>query len=142
MVVLIPIHSNATAEAVLSYYADFVTRRFGLQDSLVSDRDPKFTSRFWRSLHDSLKVKLRLSSSSHPRTDGRSEITNKVVGAMLRTLCEDSPESWSSSITAIEFGLNSATSVATGLSPYEIVYGFLPSSWPTSSWTAVADTDV
>ncbi|GAA5978443.1 hypothetical protein JCM11641_007947 [Rhodosporidiobolus odoratus] len=126
MVILIPLPSNSTAEDVASRYHDFVVRRFGIQDSLVSDRDPKFTSRFWRSLHSKLNTTLRFSSSAHPQTDGRSEVTNKIVSQMLRTICEDDPEGWASSLTTAELALNAASSSATGMSPFEIVYGFLP----------------
>ncbi|GAA5974659.1 hypothetical protein JCM11641_007044 [Rhodosporidiobolus odoratus] len=135
MVVLIPLSSTATAEDVATLYHDFVVRRFGIQDSLISDRDPKFTSRFWRSLHAKLDVTLRLSSSAHPQTDGRSEVTNKVVGQMLRTLCEDDPEGWATSLSTAEIAINSTSSSATGMAPFEILYGFLPSTWPVSAWS-------
>jgi len=141
MVVLIPLSSNATAETVASLYHEHIYRRFGLQSSLVSDRDPKFTSRFWRSFHSLLDTKLRFSSSAHPQSDGRSEVTNKLVGQMLRTTCEDSPEDWASKVTLVEFGINSASSTATNLSPFEIVYGFLPSMWPVLSFSHPGSTD-
>ncbi|GAA6003251.1 hypothetical protein JCM5350_002709, partial [Sporobolomyces pararoseus] len=141
MVVLIPLSSTATAEQVATLYHQHVYRRFGLQSSLVSDRDPKFTSRFWKQFHSLLDVKIRLSSSAHPQTDGRSEVTNKLVGQMLRTVCEDSPEDWGSKLTFVEFGINSASSTATGLSPFEIVYGFLPATWPLLSFSPSRETD-
>ncbi|GAA5986412.1 hypothetical protein JCM11641_000990, partial [Rhodosporidiobolus odoratus] len=135
MVVLIPLSSTATAEDVASLYHDFVVRRFGIQDSLVSDRDPKFTSRFWRTLHAKLDTTLRLSSSAHPQTDGRSEVTNKIVGQILRTICEDNPEGWASALSTAELAINSASSSATGMAPFEILYGFLPSTSPVSAWS-------
>ncbi|GAA5994832.1 hypothetical protein JCM11641_001037 [Rhodosporidiobolus odoratus] len=110
MIVLIPLPTTASAEDVATAYFNYVYRRFGSQASLVSDRDPKFTT--------------------HPQTDGRSEVTNKAVGQALRILCADNPDDWASKVTAVEFALNSAPAAATGLSPFEIVYGFLPSPWP------------
>ncbi|GAA5973565.1 hypothetical protein JCM11641_007124 [Rhodosporidiobolus odoratus] len=132
MVVLIPLPSSATAEDVAQAFFDSVYRRFGSQASLVSDRDPKFTSSFWTSLHRLIGTSLRMSTSAHPQTDGRSEVTNKTVGQTLRILCADNPDDWASEITAVEFALNSAPAAATGLSPFEAVYGFLPSPWPTA----------
>ncbi|GAA6021407.1 hypothetical protein JCM10207_004723 [Rhodosporidiobolus poonsookiae] len=69
-------------------------------------------------------------------TDGRSEVTNKAVGQILRSICEDCPEDWASKVATAEFALNSASSAATSLSPFEILYGFLPSSLPVSAWAA------
>ncbi|GAA5980991.1 hypothetical protein JCM11641_001421 [Rhodosporidiobolus odoratus] len=143
MVILIPLPSTATAEDVALLYHDFVVRRFGFQDAIVSDRDPKFTSRFWRALHAKTGTSLRFSSSAHPQTDGRSEITNKIVGQILRTICEDDPESWADSLSTAEIAINSASSSATSLSPFEVLFGFLPSSWPTSAWSSPSsDADV
>ncbi|GAA5979967.1 hypothetical protein JCM11641_008248 [Rhodosporidiobolus odoratus] len=132
MVVRIPLPSTSSAEDVAQAFYDSVYRRFGSQASLVSDRDPKFTSRFWTSLHKLIGTSLRMSSSAHPQTDGRSEVTNKSVGQALRILCADNPDDWAGKITAVEFALNSAPAAATRLSPFEVVYGFLPSPWPSA----------
>ncbi|GAA5988190.1 hypothetical protein JCM11641_001605 [Rhodosporidiobolus odoratus] len=135
-VVLIPLPSTATASDVATRYYDVVFRRFGLQDLLVSDRDPKFTSDFWRSLHDRLGVDLRLSSSAHPQTDGRSEVTNKIVGQILRSLCEDDQEGWASKVALAEFAINTTPSSSTSLPPFAVLYGFLPSAWPAAPWSS------
>ncbi|GAA5994050.1 hypothetical protein JCM11641_000614 [Rhodosporidiobolus odoratus] len=140
-VVLIPLPSTASASDVADQYYDSVFRRFGLQDSLVSDRDLKFTSRFWRSLHERLGTELKFSSSAHPQTDGRSEVTNKVVGQLLRSFCEDDQEDWANKIPLVEFSINSSPSLSTALEPFSVLYGFLPSAWPTTPWTT-ADTDI
>ncbi|GAA5972077.1 hypothetical protein JCM11641_002485 [Rhodosporidiobolus odoratus] len=143
MVVLIPLPSTSSAEDVAQLYHDYVFKRFGLQEALVSDRDPKFTSRFWRAYQRLLDVSLRLSSSAHPQTDGRSEVTNEIVGQVLRSICEDAPEDWAQKLPLVEFALNSNVSTATGLAPFEALYDFLLSSWPKSAWTALpADKDV
>ena len=52
--------------------------------SIVSDRDSKFVSKFWQSLHDALGTKLSLSVAFHPQTDGQSERTIQALEDMLR----------------------------------------------------------
>jgi len=47
----------------------------GVPASILSDRDPRFTSRFWHSLQAALGTQLRMSSAYHPQTDGQSERT-------------------------------------------------------------------
>ncbi|GAA5992524.1 hypothetical protein JCM11641_006980 [Rhodosporidiobolus odoratus] len=133
---LCPLPSTATAEDVASVLFDNVYRRFGTQLAIIFDRDPKFTSAFWRALHSECGVQLKMSSSAHPQTDGQSEVTNKSVGTFLRVLCDESPDDWAAKVTTVEFALNSAPAAATSLSPFEVVYGFLPSAWPVDSWTS------
>ncbi|GAA5825093.1 hypothetical protein JCM10212_000157, partial [Sporobolomyces blumeae] len=74
-VVLLPLASTATASEVADAFFDVVYRRFGLPDAVVSDRDPKFTSAFWRALCAKLGISLNMSTAAHPQTDGRSEVT-------------------------------------------------------------------
>ena len=52
--------------------------------SKVSDRDPRFTSKFWESLQDALGTKLRLSSTYHPQTDGQTDRTIQSLEDLLR----------------------------------------------------------
>ncbi|GAA5920578.1 hypothetical protein JCM5296_000495, partial [Sporobolomyces johnsonii] len=67
---------------------------FGLPERLVTDRDKLFTSKFWRSLHARLGLKLQMSTAFHPETDGRSERTNKTVVQMLRTFVSREQKDW------------------------------------------------
>jgi transposase InsO family protein len=56
-------------------YIEQVVRLHGVPSSIVSDRDLRFTSKFWESFQAGLGTKLRLSSAYHPQTDGQSEMT-------------------------------------------------------------------
>jgi len=56
----------------------------GVPSSIVSDRDPRFTSRFWKSFQEALGSKLRLSSAYHPQTDRQSERTIQSLEDLLR----------------------------------------------------------
>ncbi|GAA5881421.1 hypothetical protein JCM8547_003221 [Rhodosporidiobolus lusitaniae] len=142
MVVLMALPSTATAEDVATVIYEHVYKRFGSPVALVSDRDPKFTSDFWRALNKKVGISLKMSSSAHPETDGRSEVTNKSVGTVLRILCADSPSTWASKLPTVEFALNSAPASATGLCPFEVVYGFLPSPWPVDTWSPSSNAAV
>ena len=50
----------------------------------MSDRDPRFTSRFWPSLQAALGTRLHFSTAFHPQTDGQSERTIQTLEDMLR----------------------------------------------------------
>jgi hypothetical protein len=140
MVHVFPVPSTATALQIADVFRDGVYRLHGLPEAIVSDRDPKFTSKMWSALfRRKFGTNLKLSTSAHPETDGASEATNKTVGTILRIFAEDNPDDWASRTADVEFAINSSTSTATGLSPFEVSYGYLPTVWPTTSWESTND---
>ena len=67
-------------------YIQEVVKLHGVPSSIVSDRDPRFTSRFWKSLQEALGSKLRLSSAYHPQTISQSEKTIQTLEDLFRVL--------------------------------------------------------
>jgi len=68
------------ASELASLYVKDIVRLHGLPDTIVSDRDSKFTSKFWSEVHRILGTKLLMSTAFHPQTDGASERANRSVG--------------------------------------------------------------
>jgi len=64
-------------------YIEQIVRLHGIPSSIVSDRDPMFTSMFWESLQATLGTTLRLSSAYHPQTDGQTGRTSCQLGRMF-----------------------------------------------------------
>ena len=62
-----------------------VCRLHGIPESILSDRDPRFTAHFWRALWDQLGTKLVMSTAYHPQTDGQTERANRTLEEMLRS---------------------------------------------------------
>ena len=56
----------------------------GMPREIVSDRDTKFTSSFWKSLMVGFENKLLFSTTYHPQTDGQIERINQILEDMLR----------------------------------------------------------
>nr|GFD29812.1 reverse transcriptase domain-containing protein [Tanacetum cinerariifolium] len=65
-------------------YLKEVVTRHGIPVSIISDRDPRFASNFWRSLQNALGTRLDMSTAYHPETDGQSERTIQTLEDMLR----------------------------------------------------------
>ena len=75
-------------------YVDEIVRLYGAQVSIVSDRDPRFTSRFWPNLQDAMGTKLHFSTAFHPQTDGQLERTIQTLEDMLRACVMEFKGSW------------------------------------------------
>ncbi|GJU40141.1 putative nucleotidyltransferase, ribonuclease H [Tanacetum coccineum] len=69
-------------------------RLHGTPTSIVSDRDPKFTSRFWKGLQKAWGTRLKFSTAFHPQTDGQSERTIQTLEDMLRACALEWTGSW------------------------------------------------
>ena len=80
----LPINVEDSLEKLAQLYLDEIVRLHGVPVSIMSDRDPKFTSRFWPSLQAALGTRLHFSTAFHPQTDGQSERTIQTLEDMLR----------------------------------------------------------
>ncbi|XP_025983169.2 uncharacterized protein [Glycine max] len=103
-----------------------IVRLHGLPRSIVSDRDAKFLSHFWRTLWGKIGTKLLFSTTCHPQTDGQTEVVNKTLGTLLRTVLKKNLKSWEACLPHVEFAYNRTVHSTTNCSPFEIVYGFNP----------------
>ena len=117
--------TDTAREAARRFFAS-VVRRFGLPESIVSDRDPKFTSKFWRALMTLTGTRLRLSTADHPRTDGQTEVTNRTLEEMLRHVVREDQGNWDECLPLCEFAYNNSVSTTTKMTPFEALYGFAP----------------
>ena len=126
MVHLVPLCTTTTMRKLANLYISEIVRLHGLAESIVSDRDSKFTSKFWQETHKLLGTKLLMSTSFHPQTDGASERAIRSIAQILRATVRPDQQDWSSKIPMVEFALNSAISSSSGFAPFELNYGHMP----------------
>ncbi|GJX51659.1 putative reverse transcriptase domain-containing protein [Tanacetum coccineum] len=79
----LPMREDDTLEKLKRQYLKEVVSKHGVPVSIISDRDGKFTSHFWKSLHKALGTRLDMSTAYHPETDGQSERTIQTLEDML-----------------------------------------------------------
>jgi len=130
MVHLAAVSANVTAKETAQIFLDLVFKHHGLPSELVSDRDPRFTSHFWRAVFDKLGTKLAMSTAAHPETDGQTERVNRVLGDILRSYAT-SFKHWSEFLPLVEFALNNSVHASTGFTPFFLNNGRHP-TLPTS----------
>jgi hypothetical protein len=116
-VYLIPTWKNADAETTAEQFFTTIVRTNGAPLEIVSDRDSKFTSNFWRTLWSRMGTSLRLSSARSQSTDGQTERMIAVVEEILRTAINYAQDNWVEQLPAVEFSINNSVSSATGMAP-------------------------
>jgi hypothetical protein len=119
----IPLGHPYSASTVAQAFFDTVVRLHGIPSSIVSDRDPIFTSKFWTELFRLAGVKLNLSSAFHPQSDGQSEVTNKIIVMYLRCLTGDRPRQWLRWLPWAEYCFNTSFQTSLKTTPFKVVYG-------------------
>jgi hypothetical protein len=119
-----------------------IIRLHGLPETIVSDRDPKFTSLFWTKIHRLLGIKLAKSTVFHPQTNGASERMIRKMSQVLCALVRPDQLDWPRHLPMTNFAINSSVSASTGFAPFELTYGYLPriiQSMGESSFAGVQD---
>jgi transposase InsO family protein len=113
--------------------------------TIVSDRDPKFTSNFWKGLFKGFGTNLNLSTTYHPESDGKIERTNRIIEDMLRMYVMDQPSKWEDYIHLVEFSYNNGYQASLKMSPFEALYGRkcnTPVSWDNPADKAVVGPEL
>ena len=97
---------------------------WGLPNIIISDRDAKFVSEFWKSLFSKAQTKILTSTAYHPQTDGQSERSNQTVEIALRYYVSERQDNWADCIDIVQAAIMTSTSATTTKSPSELIYGF------------------
>ena len=91
-----------TALQVAQVYLDNVYKLHETPNSIVSDRDKTFISRFWSELFKLLGIELKMSSSYHQQIDGQIEVVNRSLETYLRCMTGERPKDWAHLIPLTE----------------------------------------
>jgi len=119
----VPMKTGMSVERLAEIYIDQVVRLHGIPSSIVSDRDPRFTSKFWESLQTALETKLRLSSAYHPQTNEQTDRIILSLEDFLRACVLEQGVSWVECLPLIKFTYNNNFHSSIGMAPCKALYG-------------------
>ncbi|CAL9017708.1 unnamed protein product [Prunus brigantina] len=119
----LPVRANYTLNKLAKIFIDEIVRLHGVPVTIVSDRDPRFTSRFWAKLNEAFGTQLQFSTAFHPQTDGQSERTIQTLEDMLRACALQFRGDWDEKLPLMEFAYNNSYQASIKMSPYDALYG-------------------
>ncbi|GJT53621.1 putative reverse transcriptase domain-containing protein [Tanacetum coccineum] len=104
----LPMKKTDSMEKLTQQYLKEIIYRHGVPVSIISDRDSRFASGFWRSLQNALGTEVNISTAYHPETDGQSERTIQTLEDMLWACVIDFGKRWDRHLPLVEFSYNNS----------------------------------
>ena len=104
----IPVRTDYSLERLADLYIYEIVRLHGVPLSIISGRDPRFTSRFWKKLQEALGTKLSFSTAFHTQTNGHSERVIHILKDMLRCCVLEFQGRWERYMPLVEFAYNNS----------------------------------
>ena len=117
------VKSKHKTDDITNIFMKEIFKLHGFPKEVISDRDTKFTSNFWKGLFADLGTKLNFSTTYHPQTDGQTERVNQVLEYMLHMYVMGKSTKWEDYLHLVEFAYNNGHQASLGMSPYEALYG-------------------
>ena len=114
---------GTSVEGLARLFRDNMWKLYGLPESVVSDRGPQFAAELTKELNRMLGIKMKLSMTFHPQTDGQTERMNQELEQYLRFFIEHRQKDWPEWLAAAEFAINNKVHMATKVSPFMANYG-------------------
>ena len=141
----IAIKESSSAEKLAEIFVRQIVSLHGIPVSIISDRDTRFTSRFWQKFQEELGTRLHFSTAFHPQTDGQSERTIHTLEDMLRACAIDFGGNWDEHLHLAEFSYNNSYHSSIQMPPYEALYGRkcrTPVCWGEVGQLVLGSTDI
>ena len=100
-----------------------VSKLHGIPKTIVSDRDSKFTSNFWKGIFKEFGTNMNFSKTYPPELDGQTKSVNRVIEDMLRMYVIDKPSKWEDYLQLVYFSYKNGYQASLKMNPFEALYG-------------------
>ncbi len=95
-----------------------------LLNTIISNRESQFIILVWKTVCETLKINVKLSTTFHSKTDDQSEIANQKMKRYLRNYFNYQQDDWSKWLFMTKFVSNAITSTFTELFAFMTNYEF------------------
>ena len=119
----IPLKTTNKGANVADIFMREIERLQGIPKTIVSNRDPKFTSKFQKGLFKGFRTNPNFNNVYHPESHGQTERVNRVIEDTLRMYVMDKPSKWEDYLNLVEFAYNNGYQASLKMSPFEALYG-------------------
>ena len=126
--IFIPTNGTVNEEGTAKLFFEHVLSKFGIPRQIVSDRDPRWTSTFWKELCRLLNTKRSLTTAYHPQADGQTEVMNQTLETALRAYVSPNRNDWTSLLASFALSYNNLPHSSTGFTPAFLLFGFHPNT--------------
>ena len=131
----IPWKEKGNAEDLAKVILKEIIANHGIPQSIISNRDKLFTSKFWNTWTQQLGTKIKLLTAYHPRTDRQTEQTNQTLEQYLRHYINFKQNNWIDLLPLAQFAYNNHQHSTTRISPFYANYGKHPNWDPNNNIT-------
>src|SRR3954465_13362554 len=102
----LPCNKTDDASHIANLFCREILRLHGVPKTIVSNRDVKFLSYFWKTLCAKLGIKLLFSTAYHPQTDGQTEVVKRTLSTLLHVLIKKNIKEWEECLPIAEYAYN------------------------------------
>ncbi|KAI5342931.1 hypothetical protein L3X38_010807 [Prunus dulcis] len=114
---------TTTSQEIITFIEEQIIQRFGIPESITTDRGSSFISRDMLDMAETFKFKLLQSTPYYAQANGQAESSNKVIINVIRKMLEKNPKQWHEKLSKTLWAYRTSKREATGMTPYALTYG-------------------
>jgi transposase InsO family protein len=114
---------SVTSKDIINFIKELVIHRFGIPQTITTDRGSVFISKEFRKFVDDMRIKLIRSSPYYAQTNGQAEASNQSIIKLIKRKIDEHPWRWHEVLSESLWAHRISCHGATKTSPYHLVYG-------------------
>jgi hypothetical protein len=115
--------TNTMVTGMAKLFFNMWVQHHGMPKVIVSDRDVKFTSKFWMLLMKKMGTKLKCSTAFHLQTNGQTKRVSGILNQYLCNYIANDHKNWGDHLGLVEFCYNSTKHSTIKMNPFKLALG-------------------